>query len=294
MLSKIQDFALYLQNNRKLSQNTVDSYSRDLRQFMVFLEANNISSFESVKDVNIITYMIHLEDRGKAKSSISRSIATLRTFYSYLVNFSDLSHNPTLNLQAPKSEKKMPDILTLSEVQKLMSQPDLETPIGKRDRAMLELLYATGIRVSELIQLSSSDLNLDLKYLKCVKSSGQSRIIPIGQHAYDALIDYSNEGRPSLSKPDETALFVNYFGNKMTRQGFWKILKKISKEAEIEKSITPHTLRHSFATHLIQNGADLKSVQEMLGHSDISTTQVYLEISKNSIQDVYFKAHPRA
>ncbi|TDT61921.1 site-specific tyrosine recombinase XerD [Fonticella tunisiensis] len=288
----INDFINELEHGKKLSKNTLESYSRDIRQFLEYLNDIGIS-FENVKRTNIIAYILHLQKMGKATSSISRSIASIRAFYRILVKNAIVMNDPTLNLESPKIEKKMPQILSIKEVEKLLSLPSNIDPKGIRDKAMLEILYATGIRVTELINLNLEDVNLDLGYIKC--SGSRERIIPVGKIALKALEEYVNKSRGILQKnKKEKAFFLNFHGERMTRQGFWKIIKYYASVAGIDKEITPHTLRHSFAAHLIENGADLKSVQQMLGHSDISTTQIYAEVIKNRISDIYKKSHPRA
>jgi len=290
----LTDFINYLEEEKELSKNTIESYGRDLRQFKKFLEAKGKSSYLDVNKTTIITYLLHLQKKGRAASTISRSLASIRSLYQYLLNQGLIKGDPTANLESPKSEKKLPCVLGLSEVEKLINQPDEKSSMGARDKAMLELLYATGMRVTELVCLDIDDINLEMGYIKCRGNGNKERIIPIGTMAKKALGRYAKEYRQDLVKENEKALFVNYYGKRLTRQGFWKIIKRHTKKAKINKKITPHTLRHSFATHLIQNGADLKSVQEMLGHSDISTTQIYMQITKNKIKEVYNKAHPRA
>ncbi|RKD34551.1 site-specific tyrosine recombinase XerD [Thermohalobacter berrensis] len=295
MESIVLKFIEYLKNEKELSKNTIESYNRDLRQFKEYISDNKINDITGVNKTAIIKYLMHLQKIGKSTSTVSRNLASLRSFYQYLLNKGIINQDPTLNLQSPKPEKKLPDILTPKEVDILLRQPDITTSKGIRDKAMLELLYASGIRVSELIDLNLEDINLDLGYLVCSKNNSNERIIPIGKIALNILKTYIKDYRKKFIKDKNVkSLFVNYHGNKMTRQGFWKIVKSYAKKANINKKITPHTLRHSFATHLLQNGADLKSVQEMLGHSDISTTQVYAQITKNNIKEVYKKAHPRA
>lgn len=295
MEASIEKFILYLKNERELSKNTLESYNRDLRQFKNYLKKEKEIELIDVSKTIIITYLMHLQRKGRAASTISRNLASIRAFYQYLLNENIVSKDPTVNLQSPKQEKKIPSILTPKEVEILLDQPDIKTDKGLRDRAMLELLYAAGIRVSELISLNMEDVNINTGYIVCSRDTSNERIIPIGQMAVKILKTYIEDHRKSLVKEkDENALFVNYHGRRLTRQGFWKIIKYYTKKANINKKITPHTLRHSFAAHLIQNGADLKSVQEMLGHSDISTTQIYTQIANNRIKDVYKKAHPRA
>jgi len=294
MYELITDFSDFLTTEKKLSPITLESYKRDIKQYTTYLEENNISDLINTNKTTIITYLIYLQNKGKATSTISRNIASIRCFYQFLLINNLVHQDPTINLESPKAEKKAPSILTLKEIDMLLSQPEATTSKGVRDKAMLELLYATGIRVSELISLNIEDINVEMGYIKC-STGTKERIIPIGSVALEVLQTYIEEYRKTFIRvKEETSLFLNCHGNRLTRQGFWKIIKSYTKKANIDKSITPHTLRHSFATHLIQNGADLKSVQEMLGHSDISTTQVYMNLSKNKIKDVYKKAHPRA
>lgn len=290
----LDEFLNDLRRDRGLSSNTIESYGRDIRQFISYLEQNKISIY-SVTKTNIIAYLIYLQKSGKATSSISRSLASLRSFFQYLVRNNYVEKDPTLNLESPKVEKKLPEILTIDEVELLLKQPNCDEPKGSRDRCMLELLYATGIRVSELVALDVDDINLELGFIRCCGKGMKDRVIPIGSMAQEALSNYIFKYRPMFIKDEnEKALFVNFHGKRLTRQGFWKIVKYYTNMAKIDKDITPHTLRHCFAAHLIENGADLKSVQEMLGHSDISTTQIYTQITKSKIKEVYKKAHPRA
>ena len=293
MTSYINEYEVFLMEHKKLSENTLQSYRRDLKYFGLYLESLSIDSFIAVASVDLMTYIIYLKKAGKANATISRNIASIRTFYSFLHNKGYMSHNPATELEAPKTDRKLPHVLSLSEVERLLAKPDLRTSIGKRDKAMIELLYATGIRVSELISLSISDVNTAMGYIKC-KGSTKTRVIPLGTMASKAIDIYLKDGRGYLVNGDEDSLFVNYYGKKLTRQGFWKVVKRYSDEVGIQKSITPHTLRHSFAFHLIQNGADLKAVQEMMGHSDVATTQIYLEMSNSKLRDIYEKTHPRA
>ncbi len=295
MMDLIKRFLKFLKETRKLSDNTVESYGRDLRQYIEYLENKNIFSFNNTNKTTIITYLLFLQKKGRATSTISRNLASLRAFYHYLVSQQIIDKDPTLNLESPKIEKKLPTILTSEEVELLLAQPDCSDVKGIRDKSMLELLYATGIRVSELISLNVTDANIELGYIKCCKNNDRERIVPVGSIALEALEKYLSCSRSYLVKDSRTkSLYVNYQGKRLTRQGFWKIVKRYTDQSNISKGITPHTLRHSFAAHLLENGADLKSVQEMLGHSDISTTQVYTQIIKNRIKEVYKKAHPRA
>jgi len=295
MMNYIKDFLGYLKKVRKLSDNTIESYGRDLKQYIEHLGKKNILNLKNTNKTTIITYLLYLQKKGRATSTISRNLASLRAFYQYLVSEKIMDKDPTMNLGSPKIEKKLPTILTNEEIDLLLEQPDCEDNKGIRDKSMLELLYATGIRVSELVSLDYTDVNIELGYVKCRNNNYKERIVPVGTIALEALGKYVNDSRPQLVR-DKTikALYVNYQGRRLTRQGFWKIVKRYTNKSNINKGITPHTLRHSFAVHLLENGADLKSVQEMLGHSDISTTQVYTQVIRNRIKEVYKKAHPRA
>ncbi len=295
MESYVNEFINYLAVERGLAQNTLESYGRDLKQFQTYLDNGNMEILKDSSRNTILGYLNNLQSKGRAVSTISRNLAAIKSFYQYLVRERYLDKDPAANLESPKIEKKLPKILTISEVEQLLKQPNGLLPTGLRDKAMLELLYATGIRVSELISLNISDINLDMGYIKCYGKGAKERIVPLGSIAAKCVQDYTGKGRPKLVRTyDEAALFVNHHGNRLTRQGFWKIIKKYAQEANIHKDITPHTLRHSFATHLLENGADLRSVQEMLGHADISTTQIYTHVTKNHLKEVYDKAHPRA
>lgn len=293
MKCEIEEFIGYLHNTRGTSKNTEVSYERDLKKLERFLTEEKIESVEQVNATLLNSYVMYMERKNFAASSISRSIASIRAFFHFLCQTRSWKENPAEHLKAPKIEKKMPGILTIDEVDLLLKQPRENTAKGIRDRAMLELLYATGIRVSELIHLTLKDLNLKLGYITC-SGSDKERVIPFGSAARRAVEHYMEGAREELigGKPNEL-LFVNCSGKAMSRQGFWKVLKSYAAAAGIQQDITPHTLRHSFAAHLVQNGADLKSVQEMMGHSDISTTQIYMNMNVNKIRDVYMKAHPR-
>lgn len=289
-------FISYLADDKELSKNTIECYNRDINQFDEYLKNENIKGLLSVNKTVIITYLLHIQNMGRSNSTISRNLASLRTFYQYLLNNDLIKNDPTLNLKSPKQEKKLPDILTMKEVALFIDQPDINTPKGVRDRAMLELLYASGIKVSEMIDLNVDDVNLKLGFITCSKNSSKSRVIPIGKLSVDAIEAYMDKHRDYFAHSNENseALFLNHYGKRLSRQGFWKIVKYYAKKADIQKKITPQTLRHSFAVHLLQNGADLKSIQEMLGHSDISTTQVYTQLNSVRIKEIYQKAHPRA
>lgn len=294
MEKEIQNFISYLHNTRRSSGNTEVSYERDLKKMEGYLrDQQGITAIGQVTETSLNSYMLFLERRHFAASTVSRSVASIRAFFQYLYREHLLETDPSDQLKPPKVEKKMPEILTVQEVDLLMEQPSGNTPKGIRDRAMLELLYATGIRVSELIHLKMEDVNLSMGYITC-RDHDKERIIPFGSVAKRALHQYLNTARDYFpGSRDSETLFTNCSGKPMSRQGFWKVLKGYAQSAGIRKDITPHTLRHSFAAHLIQNGADVKSVQEMMGHSDISTTQMYVNMNVSKIRDVYAKAHPR-
>ena len=293
MKCEIQEFIDYLHNTRGTSKNTEVSYERDLKKLEQYLTEEGIETGEQVTSTVLNSYVLYMERRNFAASSISRSIASIRAFFQFLCQKDGWKENPAEKLKAPKIEKKLPDILTVEEVDLLLRQPKGNTAKGIRDKAMLELLYATGIRVSELIGLKVNDINLKLGYLNC-SSGGRERVIPFGTTAKQAVENYIAKSRAQLlGEGKSDFLFLNCSGKSMSRQGFWKVLKGYAASAGIHQDITPHTLRHSFAAHLVQNGADLKSVQEMMGHSDISTTQIYMNMNIHKIRDVYMKAHPR-
>lgn len=290
----VVQFAEYLEKGKGSTKNTILSYERDLKNFHQFLIQAGISKPQKINVTNIRAYLLYLEKKGRAASTISRNLASLRSFFQFLYKEGYIQEDPTLDVVAPKIEKKLPEILTMEEVGLLLAQPDPKELKGIRDKAMLEVLYATGIRVSELVNLQTDQIHMALGYLRC-SYGGKERIIPLGSKAIEALQKYIENARLIMIRDiKEPALFVNCSGTAMTRQGFWKIVKVYAQKASIQKTITPHMLRHSFAVHLVENGADLQSVQEMLGHSDISTTQVYAKLQKNRIKEVYKKAHPRA
>lgn len=290
----VQSFISYLHNVKQTSENTQVSYQRDLKKFVAYLENQKIMDVRQITVTNLNAYILYLEREGFASSTVSRNIASIKAFFQYLVSQGEIEEDISQVLKAPRIEKKIPDVLTQEDVVLLLEQPSGKSPKEMRDRAMLELLYATGIRVTELISLSLDDVNMKLSYINC-KDKHKERIIPFGNQAKDALTKYLDEARTVLmgNSTDSNLLFTNCFGGIMSRQGFWKIIKAYAKKAGINSEITPHTLRHSFAAHLVKNGADLHSVQEMLGHSDISTTQVYAQLNSNRLREVYKKAHPR-
>lgn len=287
-------FLTFLEKDKRRSLNTLQSYRRDIEQYITYLSEMKIHNIANTNKTTVIAYLLHLQKKGRATSTISRNLASIRSFYQYLTKNGIISSDPTEELESPKVEKKLPQILSTKEVELLLEQPKCDDLKGYRDKAMLELLYATGIRVSELICLNVSDVNIEMGFIKCNKGT-RERMIPIGSVSIQALNEYLTKSRNLLiQKSDEKALFVNVNGKRLTRQGFWKIIKQYKNQAKINKDITPHTLRHSFAAHLLENGADLRSIQEMLGHSDISSTQVYAQLAKNRIKEVYKKTHPRA
>ena len=293
MERQLKFFFNFLENDKKLSENTLQSYRRDLKQFRKYLENNGIH-YNRVKEEDIKNYIKEMQDAGKKASSISRCIASIRSFYQFVLKNRKIKVDPTANIQSPKVEKRTPNVLTAKEVELLLKQPDNVDLKGIRDKAMLEFAYATGMRVTEIISLNIDDVNLEEAYVIC-KNRNKQRIIPLGTMSLKALKEYIEEARGVLIKnEDEKALFVNINGGRLTRQGFWKIIKFYKEQAHITKDITPHVLRHSFATHLLQNGADLRAIQTMLGHSDISSTQVYMQFQDEGLKDIYRKAHPRA
>ena len=294
MTDYIDGYKQYLSEERHASANTLSSYLRDVRQFLAYLQSVGTRSVLQAAASDIEEYMRWMTGRGKSAATVTRSVASLKSYYHYLVLEGRLKKNPVQDVTPLKVKRHLPQILTGKEVELFLEQPQCVDAKGYRDHAMLELLYATGIRVSELIALNVSDLNLSAGIIHCAGKS-KERVIPLYPAAIKALRDYVEEIRPSMiAAPDETALFVNMNGERMSRQGFWKIIKYYQQKAQIDKDITPHTLRHSFAAHLLENGADLRSIQEMLGHADISSTQIYANLISQKLKDVYNKAHPRA
>ena len=293
MEKQLKLFFEFLEVDKKLSNNTLQSYKRDLKQFRRYIEACQIP-YNRVDEEAIEGYIQELEELGKKPSTISRCIASIRSFYQYVLKKGKVKKDPTRNIQSPKVEKRVPCVLTSKEVELLLEQPKDIDLKGIRDKAMLEFAYATGMRVTEIISLDIDDINFKEGYVNCRKANKQ-RTIPLGKLSLKALKEYTDHARSILLKnDDEKALFVNVNGQRLTRQGFWKIIKYYKEQAHITKDITPHVLRHSFATHLLQNGADLKAIQTMLGHSDISSTQVYMQFQDEGIKNIYQKAHPRA
>ena len=295
MLDLIHAYENYLSKVKQASANTVSSYMRDIRQFSDWLSRNGSLDVLAVSQFNISDYLTYLQSEGKSGATASRTLASLKNFYAYLVSSGFLEVSPvSQQIHVERGEKKLPQILTGKEVEMLLSQPACVDPKGYRDKAMLEVMYATGIRVTELIDLNVEDVNLDLGIIKC-RSAKKSRAIPLYPAALRALSAYLRDVRPVMVfNPQENALFVNVGGSRMSRQGFWKILKFYQTKAGIDKEITPHTLRHSFAVHLLENGADLGALQELMGHSDISSTQVYTHMVNQKLKSVYNKCHPKA
>ena len=293
MEKQVKLFLDFLKDDKKLSENTLQSYRRDIEQYEEYVTKNKINYLKATEEI-ITKYMQYLRDENKKESTISRSLASIRSFYQYLIRVKKVKKDPTLTIESPKINKRVPNILTSKEVELLLDQPKDVDLKGTRDKAMLEFAYATGMRVTEMISLNMDDVMLDEGYVVC-KGRSKSRNIPLGTMSLKALKEYVEDARPYLIKDEnEEALFVNVNGTRLTRQGFWKIVKYYKEQAHIDKDITPHVLRHSFATHLLQNGADLKAIQTMLGHSDISSTQVYMQFQDGGLKDIYKKAHPRA
>ena len=294
MPDHIADYCRYLTEEKHAQKNTLNSYARDLNQFQTWLMANGITDLKKVKKETVNEYLQYMSGKGKSPATVTRSTASIRSFYNYMLREGRVKTNPAKAVTSQKVERKYPEILTNREVELFLEQPKCVDEKGFRDHAMLELLYATGIRVSELIGLNVEDVNLTVGFIRCT-THGKERIIPLYTAAVKALREYMEKIRPRIiADENQQALFVNMSGERMSRQGFWKIIKHYQEKAGIQKDITPHTLRHSFAVHLLENGADLRSIQEMLGHADISSTQIYTHVVKKQLRDIYQKAHPRA
>ena len=293
MEEQLNLFFGFLENEKKVSLNTLQSYKRDLKQFENYLGTIE-GKYNELTNDGIKDYIKYMQEQGKKTSTISRGLAAIRSFYQYETKNKQVEKDPTEGIQSPKIEKRVPSVLTSSEVALLLEQPKNVDLKGTRDKAMLEFAYATGMRVTEIISLNVEDINLETGYATC-RNGKKERTVPIGEMSLKALKDYMLNARHTMIKDDnEQALFVNVNGQRLTRQGFWKIIKYYKEQAHIDKDMTPHVLRHSFATHLLQNGADLKSIQTMLGHSDILSTQIYMQFQDESLKNVYKKAHPRA
>lgn len=294
MLDLIGAYENYLTKVKKASFNTISSYMRDIRQFADWLNASEELDVVDAAQVNISRYLAHMEEEGRSAATVSRCLASLKNFYGYVVSSGFLEATPVTDIHVDRGEKKLPQVLTGREIELLLSQPVCVDAKGYRDKAMLEVMYATGIRVTELISLNIDEVNLDLGIIKCTGAK-KTRSIPLYPAALKALTVYINDIRSGmLAYPEEKALFVNVNGMRMSRQGFWKVLKHYQETAGIEKELTPHTLRHSFAVHLLENGADLGSLQELMGHSDISSTQMYTQMINQKLKSVYEKCHPKA
>ena len=296
MKQQLLIFIQYLSVEKGLAQNTLEAYERDLTQYLTFVEKSGLTLLADTKKITIQNYLLQLKKLGRASSSVTRTMVSIRSFYQFLVRERMQELDPTLNMESPRLVKRLPKVLSIQEVENLLEAPETSTPYGMRDKAMLELLYATGIRVSELVNLNAGHVNLGMGFVRCMGKGSKERIIPLGRIAAKWLHTYIQSMRHQLLRETklDDALFINHLGTRLTRQGFWKIIKKYGIQANILKEITPHTLRHSFATHLLDNGADLRAVQEMLGHADISTTQIYTHVSKTRIKEVYNRTHPRA
>ena len=293
MEKQIKLFLQFLENEKRASSNTLQSYKRDILQYQDYINQSDLNYLKVDSD-DLNSYFEYMKKQGRKTSTISRAIASVRAFYQFLVRTKKIKKDPTSEVKTPKIEKKVPSILTEKEVELLLNQPKCVDLKGIRDKAMLEFTYATGMRVSEIIALNIEDVNIEEEFVFC-HYGYKKRTIPLGKMAVKTLSDYIKRARPILIKTeDEKALFVNLSGERITRQGFWKIVKYYKEQANITKDITPHVLRHSFATHLLQNGAELKAIQMMLGHSDISSTQVYMQFQNENLKDVYNKTHPRA
>ncbi|RNA69057.1 site-specific tyrosine recombinase XerD [Alteribacter keqinensis] len=296
MEQALKEYLHYLVVEKGLSQNTLEAYRRDISNYLHYLKhVEQLDNVEKVHRTNIVSFLFHLKEKGKASTTVSRQLSSLRSFHQFMIREGLATHDPSTLIDMPKAEKRLPKVLNMEEVEALLEAPDGSSPLGLRNKAMLEMLYATGLRVTELCSMNLSDLHLQMGFVRCIGKGNKERIIPLGRTASDVLKAYLQSSRPVLVKKQRhDVLFVNHHGRQMSRQGFWKVLKSLASEAKIEKELTPHTLRHSFATHLLENGADLRAVQEMLGHADISTTQIYTHVTKTRLKDVYADFHPRA
>ncbi|MFV0557052.1 MAG: site-specific tyrosine recombinase XerD [Enterococcus sp.] len=296
MQEQVVDYLHYLTIERGLSINTKKSYERDLAQYLTFLTKNHISNWSQVDRFLVLTFLQELKEADKSAATITRMVSSLRRFHQFLRQERFTDHDPMQHIETPKKAQKLPDTLSLAEVEQLIETPDTKEALGIRDRAILEVMYATGLRVSELIGLRLIDLHLSMGLIQTLGKGDKERIVPLGDYAIEWIERYLQEARPFLTRkhPEEAHLFVNNHGTGLSRQGIWKNLKELVRKAGIQKNVTPHTLRHSFATHLLENGADLRTVQELLGHADISTTQIYTHITKKRMTDVYKEHFPRA
>ncbi|MBN3039268.1 MAG: site-specific tyrosine recombinase XerD [Candidatus Omnitrophica bacterium] len=295
MKTAVEEFLHYLSVERGLAENTIAAYRRDLSGYVKHLEKNKISSFSSVSRSHITNFMLYLKDKGLSSNSISRALVAIKVLHRFLVTEKYIKDDVTSAIALPKLWRKLPEVLSSQEVERLLgSCSNLKTNEGIRDKAVLEIMYATGMRVSEVVNLKLNNVNMDMGFVKCIGKGQKERIIPLGKYASQALTRYIEKARPAILKQkNDPSLFISRLGRKISRQSFWKAIKTYAKKSKIKKDITPHTLRHSFATHLLERGADLRTVQEMLGHSDISTTQLYTHINKERLKQIHRKFHPR-
>ncbi|HBC94091.1 MAG TPA: site-specific tyrosine recombinase XerD [Pelotomaculum sp.] len=291
----LEAFIYHLSVERGLAANTLVSYRTDLKAYIAFCRKYGLVTMEQAGKDAIMSYLFQLQLDGRSPATISRHLAAIKSYYRFAFNEGVVGKDPSQELESPKPPQRLPRVLSMEEVDLLLSQPHIGEPAGLRDKAMLELLYATGLRVSELVSLDLTNLNLENGFIRCFGKGSKERVIPLGDVAARFVREYLGRGRRKLEKSGKvSALFVNHRGQRLTRQGFWKIIKKYALKAKINTVITPHTLRHSFATHLLENGADIRSVQEMLGHTDISTTQIYTHLTKKRVREIYNRSHPRA
>ena len=290
----MEQFEAYLKNEKKMSANTVQAYVRDVRHFDDFVKSRGLMDVSEASNAEVVAFLMNLKTAGRSRSTVNRKLASIRTFFDYLQKSGSVSDNPTEDIKSPKIEKREIEFLSIEEIERLLSLPD-DTHKGIRDRAILELLYATGIRATELIQMKTADVNLRMGFVKCDGTHSKARIIPMGRLCRKAMEDYMLDVREKMLRGKESdVLFVNYIGEPLTRQGLWKVMKEYGEAAGLNISLTPQIIRNSFAVHMLQNGAYVKSLQELMGHEDIAATQAYLAVTKNRIKDVYDKAHPRA
>lgn len=295
MTTEVLDFIHYCQVEKGLSKNTIQSYQRDLEHYRKFMQLRGKHSWPDTERADIVDFLYAQKEAGRSTATLARFLSSVRAFHQFLLREQIVKKDPAELIEIPKGEKKLPTVLSTQEVERLLTAAEGTTAFAKRNQAMLECMYATGLRVTELCELKISDVHLQMGFIRCIGKGNKERIVPLGKVASEAIDTYIHHGRSTLMKNKRhDLLFVNHHGNPLSRQGFWKILKATAGKAGIEKALTPHTLRHSFATHLLENGADLRAVQEMLGHADISTTQIYTHVSNHKLKDVYLQAHPRA
>lgn len=290
----VTEYLQYVRVERGLATNTITSYRQDLTKYLTYLKQQKITA-TTVSHFEILNYLTYLNQRGSSQNSIIHMVTSLRKFYQYLIQVHVITSNPMEKVVMPKKKQHLPDVLSVADVELILATPDVKTPLGIRNRAMLEMMYATGLRVSEIVNLKISDLHFELGLLQTLGKGDKERVVPIGDLAIEWVARYYHNVRPTQLKGNESVyLFLNDHGHQLTRQGIWKIIKQIVRQAGITKDVSPHTLRHSFATHILENGADLRIVQELLGHADISTTQIYTHITNERARAVFNKAHPRA